>query len=114
MRNLLERAYDFDMPLSSKQWVAQRLNNWGKAEVNLRYFTIQELAEMIVYEVNSRKREYVVKRLLSRYSKLRREAEWKHLQRMMEEKNERARNRAVSLSTCGGIKRDSDQTDLLE
>lgn len=102
MRDLVESAYDFDLPMKTRHWAHQRLRTWTKTEVQLRHFPITDIASMIVYEVNARRRQYVVKRLLSRYSKLRREAEWEHLKRMMEEKDERARNRAISMSTSRG------------
>lgn len=123
MRDLIESAYDFELGVNDddtrslrrvKEDTSRRLNSWVKTESNLRHFSMSFVAKMIIYEVNVRKREYVVKRLLSRYSKLRRESEWDDLQRMMEEKNERERNRGISMSTseCGG--RDSDKTHLVE
>ncbi len=113
MRDLLEAAYDFELPKDAKDWAAHMLGNWGKAELNLRHLTIHELAKLIIGEVNGRRRQYVVKRLLSRYSKLRSKAELGHLYRIMEEKNEGVRNRGISLSTCGGSGRDSNKTDIL-
>ena len=112
MRELIEAAYDNDISKEEQAYAYSWLTTWHKAERNLKYFTPHELMVFIIYEVNNKRRDYVVNRLLGRYSKAKRQLDWKKLKQMMEEKNARARNRAVSMSTRQGQRRTSDKTNL--
>ena len=111
-RGLVEAADDNILTKEEQGHAYQWLSNWTKTESNIALFTSHQLTVFIIYEVNNRRRTYVVNRLLGRYAKVRRQNEWRQLQKIMEDKNARARDRAISMSTRQGKRGSSHQADL--
>lgn len=91
------------------------LNSWTRLEKEITHFTERQLAIFIIYEAAYRKRETVIRRLMSRYMKLKRERVTELIlniinQRKLEEIRvyERAGNRTVSMQASEGEERGSD------